>query len=182
MTVNPGGAGSRGSHGTRRPSLCALIGTSRSRTCHAMRTQIAADLLQSGELKFDQLGGAVSSTTASHRAAHVRSHPASQPAGIRRQLPTSGRLLAKTDHTFGKSRRDGGIRTRGLLLSNQLHPDAGHSLVSPGVASTWDDARCASPNVAQCLRTLAPTRSRHVRTIGEPCGSIHQPWRRSTKP
>ena len=53
--------------------------------------------------------------------------------------------------------RDGGIRTRGLLLPNQLHPAAGRGLMSPGVAFTWDDAGWTSPGVAWCLCTLAPT-------------------------
>ncbi len=48
----------------------------------------------------------------------MHSHPAT-PTGIRRQLLASGRQLPITDNTFEKSRRDGGIRTRGLLLSNQ---------------------------------------------------------------
>ena len=47
-------------HGTRRSSLCALAGTSDSHIRRAMRTQVVADVLRSGELKFDQLGGAVS--------------------------------------------------------------------------------------------------------------------------
>ena len=53
--------------------------------------------------------------------------------------------------------RDGGIRTRGLLLPNQLQPAAGRSLMSPGVAFTWDDTDLTAPDVAQCLCALAPT-------------------------
>jgi len=41
-------------------SLCAPVGTSRSRARRAIRTQVGADLLCSGELKFGQMGGAVS--------------------------------------------------------------------------------------------------------------------------
>jgi hypothetical protein len=59
-----------------------------------------------------------------------------------------------TTCTFG---RDGGIRTRGLLLPNQLQSVARRGLMSPVVASTWDDARCTSPDVVQCLCMLAPT-------------------------
>ncbi len=73
-----------------------------------------------GELKFDQLGGPCPSTTGSHGAAYVHCHPATS-TDIRRQLATSGRLLAKTDNTFEKLRRDGGIRTRALLLPNQAN-------------------------------------------------------------
>ena len=102
------------------------------------------------------MGVAVPLRLGSQATAHLHSHPATL-AGIRRQTPTSGPLPAKTDNTFEKPRRDGGTRTRGLLLPNQLHPDAEHSLVSPGVAFTWDDARCASPDVAQCPCMLAPT-------------------------
>jgi hypothetical protein len=54
------GSRSRRSSGTHMTSLCALTGTTQSHTCRALRTQIAADLLRSAELKFDQLGGAVS--------------------------------------------------------------------------------------------------------------------------
>jgi hypothetical protein len=99
MTVSPGGAGSRGFQGTRRSSLCALAGTRDSHIRRAMRTQVVADLLRSGELKFDHCAGPCPSTTGSHGAAHVHGHPAT-PAGIRRQLPTSRRLLAETDNTF----------------------------------------------------------------------------------
>jgi len=78
-------------------------------------------------------------------------------------VPTSwrttdmSRLLAKTDNTFEKPRRDGWIRTRGLLLPNQLYSVAGRGLVSPGVAFTWDNAGLTAPDVARCLCTLAPT-------------------------
>jgi len=112
-----------------------------------MRTQIAADLLQSGELRFDQVGVAGPSTTGSHRAAHGHSHPA-MPAGIRRQLATSGLLLARTDYTFEKLRRDGGIRTRGLLLPSQLPPIAACSPASPGMALTCDNNRLTWPRAA----------------------------------
>jgi hypothetical protein len=44
----------------------------------------------------------------------------------------------RTTCTFG---RDGGIRTRGLLLPNQRHPVARRSPRSPGMVLTWDDAR-----------------------------------------
>jgi hypothetical protein len=111
------GSRSRRSSGTHTTSLCALTGTTHSRTRRAIRPQLAVGLLQSGELKFDQT-----------------------LAGIRRQLPTSGSLLAKTDNTFEKPCRDGGIRTRGLLLPNQFYPDAGRSRMLPDVTSTSSDA------------------------------------------
>jgi hypothetical protein len=62
--------------GTQMTSLCAL-GWNKPLAhlpCHG--TQIAADLLRSGELKFDQLGGLCPSTAGSHGAAYVHSHPA----------------------------------------------------------------------------------------------------------
>ena len=64
------------------------------------------------------------------------------------------------------SGRDGGVRTRGLLLPNQLPPVAGRSLASLGRLFTRSNVSSASPDVAQRLRTMAPTlappfRSRH---------------------
>ncbi len=53
--------------------------------------------------------------------------------------------------------RDGGIRTRGLLLPNQLYPAATRSLTSPRAAFTWDNAGLTSPCVAPYLCMLAPT-------------------------
>ena len=44
------------------------------------------------------------------------------------------------DSIFEKCCRDGGIRTHDLLLSNQLQPVAGRSLMSPVVPFTRDDA------------------------------------------
>jgi hypothetical protein len=45
------------------------------------------------------------------------------------------------DGTFENASWDGGIRTRGLLLPNQLQRVAGRRRVPPGMAFTWDDAR-----------------------------------------
>jgi len=53
--------------------------------------------------------------------------------------------------------RDGGIRTRGLLLPNQYHPDAAPSPASPGIALTCNNSRRTWPDVAWYLWTLAPT-------------------------
>jgi len=53
--------------------------------------------------------------------------------------------------------RDGGIRTRGLLLPNQFCPDAGRGATLLNVCSTWDDTRCTWPDPAPCLCMLAPT-------------------------
>ena len=44
--------------------------------------------------------------------------------------------------------RDGEIRTRGLLLPNQLHPVARRSLPSPDVALNCGNAGWMSPDVA----------------------------------
>jgi hypothetical protein len=43
---------------------------------------------------------------------------------------------SRRDNTFENSCRDGGIRTRGLLLPNQLCPDAGRRRMLPAVVST----------------------------------------------
>jgi hypothetical protein len=120
--------------------------------CH--KPQIAAGLLQSGELKFDKPDRAVSLY---NRGATRQPTTTATPAGFRRQIPTSGPLLAKTDNTFEKPRRDGGIRTRGLLLPNQRHPDAGRGSTSSNVAFAWDNDRLRSPGVARQRCTLAPT-------------------------
>jgi len=121
------------------------------------------------------MGVAVPLRLGSQATAHLHSHPATL-AGIRRQTPTSGPLPAKTDNTFEKPRRDGGTRTRGLLLPNQLHPDAEHSLVSPGVAFTWDDARCASPDVAQCPCMLAPTLAPTLPQLQQGGPGLYKRW------
>jgi len=55
------------------------------------------------------------------------------------------------------SGRDGGIRTRGLLLPNQLHPDARRRCESPDAASTCSDPCWTSPDGALRLCLLAPT-------------------------
>jgi hypothetical protein len=57
---------------------------------------------------------------------------------------------------FFATSRDGGVRTRGLLLPNQPHLAARRGLTSPGVAVTWDNADLTAPDVARCLRTLTP--------------------------
>jgi hypothetical protein len=62
----------------------------------------------------------------------------------------------RSDNTF-ESCRDGGIRTRGLLLPNQLRPAARRSLTSPRAAFAWDNAGLTSPYVAPYLCMLAPT-------------------------
>jgi hypothetical protein len=124
---------------SRHSDDLALRADLNKKLAHLVRghgTEVAVGLLRSSDLKFDELGGAAPLyNRGSQRAAAVHSHPAT-PADIRRQLPTSRRLLAKTDNTFEKPRRDGGIRTRGLLLPNQLHPDAGRSWMPRNVAST----------------------------------------------
>ena len=62
--------------------------------------------------------------------------------GLHQAAPADeSRLLPKADNTFEKSRRDGGIRTRDLLLPNQLPPAAGRASISPHMASTSNDAR-----------------------------------------
>ena len=95
--------------------------------CHG--TQIAADLLRSVELKFDQLGEAVSL----HYMGAKRAQTSSDADRHQATTGDRSRLLSKTDNTFEKLRRDGGIRTRGLLLPNQLHPDAGRREMMPDV-------------------------------------------------
>jgi hypothetical protein len=54
------------------PSLGALIGTCNSGTCRAIRPQIAADLLRSRELKFDQLVEPYPSHLGSHLSGRFR--------------------------------------------------------------------------------------------------------------
>ena len=44
--------------------------------------------------------------------------------------------------------RDGGIRTRGLLLPNQLHPVGRRSLASPDMGLNCGNAGWVSPHVA----------------------------------
>jgi hypothetical protein len=55
------------------------------------------------------------------------------------QTILGAKLTARSKPTTCTFGRDGGIRTRALLLPNQLQPVAGHRLVSPGMAFTWDD-------------------------------------------
>jgi hypothetical protein len=63
--------------------------------------------------------------------------------------PSDGsRLLRKLTAHSKNSRRDGGIRTRGLLLPNQLQSAAGRSPASPDVPSSWNNAGLTSPEVA----------------------------------
>jgi len=58
------------------------------------------------------------------------------------------RLVAMTDSTCEKSRRDGGIRTNCLVLPNRPKPVAGRSGASAEVASTCDNVRQTSPGGA----------------------------------
>ena len=51
--------------------------------------------------------------------------------------------------------QDGGIRTRRLLLPNQLRLLARRRWRSLSMALTWGDVRCMSPNVVSCLPILA---------------------------
>jgi hypothetical protein len=63
------------------------------------------------------------------------------------------------------SRRDGGIRTRDLLLPKQLHPAARRRQASPNVPFTCDNDRLMSLDVARCLCMLAPTLTPHFAPI-----------------
>jgi hypothetical protein len=65
-----------------------------------------------------------------------------RPTPLVTWLVTSNRTEAR------KVSRDGGIRTRGLLLPNQLHPAARRSCTSPDVASSCGDAGLMSPDDA----------------------------------
>jgi hypothetical protein len=50
--------------------------------------------------------------------------------------------------TYLKNCRDGGIRTRGLLLPNQLQAVARCGLMPPDMPFTWGNARFMSPDIA----------------------------------
>jgi hypothetical protein len=94
------------------------------------------------ELKFETCCGepmcivteSVGSQSGSQRAQSL-SNPGRHQATLSNKRCLPGQLY-RTDNTFEKSRRDGGIRTRGLLLPNQLQPDAGRGRMLPDVAPT----------------------------------------------
>jgi hypothetical protein len=81
------------------------------------------------------------------------------PTDIRRHAPPATMTMQEWQHfrKISVTSRDGGIRTRGLLLPNQAQPAARRRLASPGVGFTCGNISSTSPAVAQCLCTLAPT-------------------------
>jgi hypothetical protein len=67
--------------------------------------------------------------------------------------PGTGKIFEK----FGLTSRDGGIRTRDLLLPNQLLLAARHRPTRPYVASTCEDSRSMPLEAAWLRCLLAPT-------------------------
>jgi hypothetical protein len=94
------------------------------------------------ELTFERERVNIAATRGAKVGANVRRHRTILTDIRRRQaveLPASFAQRRPTIHSKNSS-RDGGVRTRDLLLPNQFHSVAGRGLVSPGVAFTWDDA------------------------------------------
>ena len=148
MTVRKYGARSRGfAGGQMSPSARWLEYATRTLavTCAPSALPACCDRMNGSSISC---AGPWPSTTG-EPCGSQRAQPSSHAADIRRQLPTSGRLLAKTDNTFEKPRRDGGIRTRGLLLPNQLCPGAGRRRILP----TW-----CRPALTMARRSLTPLR------------------------
>jgi hypothetical protein len=69
--------------------------------------------------------------------------------GAIRRLPRSSYKIGSTFEKLSVISRDGGIRTRGLLLPNQLHPAARRSPAAPSVAFTWNNIGLTLPDVAR---------------------------------
>jgi hypothetical protein len=104
-----------------------------------MAPQIAADLLRSGELRFDQMGGAVSL----YNGANEHSHRAAWP-GMRRQLPTSRACLQElTTHSrnrVGMAGFEPAASCSQISLAQALVV-AGHRLISHLAAKTLSECR-----------------------------------------
>ena len=72
-----------------------------------------------------------------------------QQREITTKITASSGITTRSSHVAaGGGGRDGGIRTRGLLLPNQLHPVAKRSRTSPDVALKCGNAIRTSPDVA----------------------------------
>ena len=84
------------------------------------------------------------------------SHDMHHRATVTDEVP-SGFMIGYDIRRMSLTSRDGGIRTRGLLLPNQPYTAAGCRSLSPSKAFACGNVRLLSPNVAWCLCTLAPT-------------------------
>ena len=180
------GSHSRRSSGTHMTSLCALTGTTHSRTRRAIRPQIAVGLLQSGELKFDQLGVAVSlyNRGAKGQPNCTATQPRRPASGNRRRrvAPCLQRLTTHSKNRVGMAGFEPAascsqisfIRSPDVVWCRPVwrSPEAMHAarrLTWPSVCARWR-SHFGSPG------------GRYIGTIEEPGGSIHPPSRRSTRP